>query len=645
MCSSRKLLASVLTTFVLIVVFNLPASAAEPGDPSAATPSADASATSATPDADPAPLPADPAASSSNPKPLPDAPPPPQASGWVPEGTGWRGAVSIYGWFAGVHGTAGVRGHDTGVDIPFSDLFHYLKGIIPIAVEADKGRFIMPIDYLWIKLGDDRALPFTDIGQTSINAHFTESILTPKVGYRILDGEHLKIDALAGIRYWYLSQNLTLEPVGLGFTKSANWVDGVGGARFILPLGEKAAVNISGDAGGGGANLDYQVIGLFTYQLTKHLGLGLGWRYLDVDYRQGNHQFTWDMIQSGALAGLYFNFGGKPPVPPTASCSASPTEVYAGDPVTATISTQYFNPKHTLTYKWASTGGNVSGTGTTGTVDTAGLQPGSYTVTGTATDAKEKKNNIASCSAGFSIKARPNYPPTASCSANPSSIAINTSATVSITASSPENRPLTYSWTSTGGQLSGNGTSATLTATNADAGNTITVTGTATDDHNLSTSCTASVTVPPVQKVAEVEDWGECTFEKDPKRPWRVDNDCKDVLDKLALRVQQMPNGKVAVVGYKDQTEVANEETIGAQRAVNVKYYLTTDELGPKVDPSRIEPLKGGTKGKAARFYFVPQGATFTQEEAVAVDESAVQGQSRSAKPKKAKKPSTPPTQ
>jgi len=645
MCSSRKLLASVLTTFVLIVLFNLPASAAEPADPSAATPTADASATSAPPDADPAPLPADPAASSSNPKPLPDAPPPPQASGWVPEGTGWRGAVSIYGWFAGVHGTAGVRGHDTGVDIPFSDLFHYLKGIIPIAVEADKGRFIMPIDYLWIKLGDDRALPFTDIGQTSINAHFTESILTPKVGYRILDGEHLKIDALAGIRYWYLSQNLTLEPVGLGFTKSANWVDGVGGARFILPLGEKAAVNISGDAGGGGANLDYQVIGLFTYQLTKHLGLGLGWRYLDVDYRQGNHQFTWDMIQSGALAGLYFNFGGKPPVPPTASCSASPTEVYAGDPVTATISTQYFNPKHTLTYKWASTGGNVSGTGTTGTVDTAGLQPGSYTVTGTATDAKEKKNNIASCSAGFSIKARPNYPPTASCSANPSSIAINTSATVSITASSPENRPLTYSWTSTGGQLSGNGTSATLTATNADAGNTITVTGTATDDHNLSTSCTASVTVPPVQKVAEVEDWGECTFEKDPKRPWRVDNDCKDVLDKLALRVQQMPNGKVAVVGYKDQTEVANEETIGAQRAVNVKYYLTTDELGPKVDPSRIEPLKGGTKGKAARFYFVPQGATFTQEEAVAVDESAVQGQSRSAKPKKAKKPSPPPSQ
>jgi len=367
---------------------------------------------------------------------------------------------------------------------------------------------------------------------------------------------------------------------------------------------------------------------------------------LDVDYRPGNHQFVYDVAQSGALAGMYFNFGGKPPVPPSASCSASPTEVYPGGPVSATISTQNFNPKHTLTYKWNTTGGKVSGTGTTGNIDTTGLEPGSYSVTATATDEKEKKNNMASCSAGFTVKARPNYPPTASCSVSPHSIAINQSATVSISASSPENRPLTYSWTSTGGQLSGSGTSATVVATNADAGNTITVTGTATDDHGLSTSCTASVNVPPVQKVPEVEDWGECTFEKDPKRPWRVDNDCKDVLDKLALRIQQMPNGKVAIVGFTDQKEVVNEETLGAQRAVNIKYYMTTDELGPKVDPTRLEPRKGGAKGKAAHFYFVPQGATFTQEESVTVDESVVHGQSRSAAPaksKKAKKAAAPP--
>jgi hypothetical protein len=627
-CKSFFVVVAVTLTLMLC----LPAVAQGPAELTVADPAAAAPA--ATPAAAPAdPLPANPA---------------PQFGSPLSTGDSWRGTISIYGWFPGVHGTVGVLGHNAGFSSPFSDVFHALKGIIPIAVEADKGRWVIPIDFFWVKLANGTATPFTDITSNYVNVHLTESILTPMVGYRLLDGEHLKIDALGGIRYWYVSQNLQLigaQVTPPAFVRSQSWVDGLGGARFIIPLADKAAITVSGNAGAGGANLDYQVIGLFSYNFTRKIGMGLGWRYLYEDYRPTNKEFVLNTTMSGALAGVYFNLGGKPPVPPTASCSASPTEVFAGDPVNASISTQNFNPKHTLTYNWSSAGAKVSGTGTTGNVDTTGLQPGSYTVTGTATDPKEKKNNVASCSAGFTVKARPNYPPTASCSASPSSIAINQSATVNITASSPESRPLTYTWTSTGGQLSGNGTSATLTATNADAGNTITVTGTATDDHNLSTSCTASVSVPPVQQVATVEDWGECTFEKDPKRPGRVDNDCKDVLDKLALRVQQMPNGKVAIVGYTDQTEVVNADQLGSQRAVNVKYYMTTDELGPKVDPTRLEPRKGGQKGKAVHFYYVPQGATFTQEESVTVDESAVQGQSRAAAPSKHKKATPPPAQ
>ena len=619
----KTFLSVVAVTLTLLLC--LPVFAQGPADVTAASPEPSPAASPA-PAADPVPNPT------------------PQIADPNPASDSWHGAISIYGWFPGIHGNVGVLGHEAGIHAPFSDVFHYLKGVIPIAVEGDKGRFVMPLDFFWVKLGDDRALPLTDLNQTSINLHITESIFTPKVGYRIVDGEHIKIDALAGIRYWYVSQNLTLEPAGIGNARSTNWVDGLGGGRFIFPLSSKAAIMVGGDAGGGGANLDYQVVGLFTYNFTRKLGLGLGWRYLDVDYR-GSHQFIYDVAQSGALAGVYLNFGGKPPVPPTASCSASPTEVYPGDPVTATISTQNFNPKHTLTYKWNSTGGHVSGTNTTGNVDTTGMPPGSYTVTATATDEKEKKNNVASCSAGFTVKARPNYPPTASCSASPTTIAIGEPSTITITASSPENRPLTYKWTSTGGQLTGSGTSATLTATSADAGNTITVTGTATDDHNLSGSCTAQVNVPPVQKCVNIEDWGECTFEKNPKKPWRVDNDCKDTLDKLSLRLQQMPNGKLDIVGYTDERESVSEQTLGAQRAVNVKYYLTTD--GPtKIDGSRVQPRQGGAKGKATHFYFVPEGTLCggQLEEGTVVDETKVQPQSRNAPaPKKAKKAAAPP--
>src|ERR1022692_2014446 len=146
---------------------------------------------------------------------LPPAPEP-QTSATASADDGCRGMITIYGWFPGVHGTVGVLGHNAGIHVPFSDVFHALKGIIPIAVELDKRRLVIPVDFFWVKLGDDRGIPFNELGQTAVNIHLTESIFTPKIGYRLINAEHFKFDALAGIRYWYIGQNLTVEPVGVG---------------------------------------------------------------------------------------------------------------------------------------------------------------------------------------------------------------------------------------------------------------------------------------------------------------------------------------------------------------------------------------------------------------------------------------------
>ncbi len=630
MIAYRRVWLPLLLLLTLILVFNATSMAQGPADVGAASSDAEAS-----PDAAAFPPPAGP---------FPDSPSTSKAAA----DDAWRIKMSIYGWFPGIHGTVGAAGHDVSIHESFSDVFHVLKGVIPIAVEANKGRFLMPIDFFWVKLGDDRGLPLNDFGQTSLNLHITESIFTPKFGYRVLDGEHLKIDALAGIRYWYVSQNLKLEPSGLNNTRSSNWVDGLGGMRFIVPLSPKAAIMASGDAGAGGASLDYQAVGLFTYDFTPKLGLGLGWRYLDVDYSKnfgirGDQEFIYDVAQSGALAGLYFNFGGKPPVPPTASCSVSPTEIWAGDPVTATINTQNFNPKHKITYSWTSQGAKVSGTGTTATVETTGLAPGSYGVTGTATDTKEKKNNAATCSASFTVK-QP-HPPVASCSASPETVPAGESSTVSVSANSPDNFPLTYAWSSSGGSVSGSGTSATLNTNGAAPGSSVTATATVTDSRGLSTTCNATVNIqqlPPPVTVSEATEIGECKF-MDPKRPWRVDNTCKATLDDVALRLQQEPNGKLVVVGYTAQEETVKYQHLGAQRAVNVKYYLTEGEGGQRIDPARIEPRTGTVNDKSVKLYFVPSGATFKTDDTTAVDESVVKGHARNAPApkKKAKSPHT----
>jgi hypothetical protein len=355
-----------------------------------------------------------------------------------------------------------------------------------------------------------------------------------------------------------------------------------------------------------------------------------------------NHQ--WNSVRLSS--GIIFNLGSYYVPQPTAACTAQPSEVWAGDPVTATATGSNFNPKHTIMYSWTTNGGRLSATDKQSTqIDTSGVAPGTYSANASLTDPRLKNVDAGShsfigrpdpvkpalCSAPFTIK-QP-QPPTVTCTADPTTIAVGQSSTITMNGNDPQGWPLTYSWSTSSGQLSGGTASTTtLTATSADAGTTMTVTGTVTDARaNLSATCTATVNSPQVISCAKIEDWGECTFEKNPKKPWRVDNDCKDTLDKVALRLQQMPNGKLDVLGYTDEKEVVTEKTLGAQRSVNVKFYLTTD--GPtKIDPSRIQPRDGGTQGKATHFYFVPENlCTDQSEQGTAVDESQVKPQSRNA--------------
>jgi outer membrane protein OmpA-like peptidoglycan-associated protein len=448
----------------------------------------------------PMPTPAIPEAPAPAPDPMPAQGPGP-VSPYPTGGAGgdWRVGISLYGWFPGLHGYVGVLGHNAGIRVPFSDLFHALNWEIPVAVEVDKGRFLMPVDFLFMKFGIDNGIPVNDLGQTSIKTDLTQSMFTPKVGFRIYDGDHMKVDALGGIRYWHVGVDNTLEPSGLGNSRSANWVDGVGGARFILPFGEKAALTAAGDAGAGGSILDYQALGLLNYNVNPKFGMVLGWRYLYEDYRPDNHQFVFNPTISGAIAGFNINFGGKPPLPPTIACSISPREVFPGDRVIATATARGLNPKLNTLYTW--TGDGVTGNGATANINSSALSPGTYIVRGSLKEGKpgkegEKPWQVASCSASYTVKEF--EPPTASCSASPASLNPGDSSTITVQSVSPQNRPLTYSYQASRGTIGGSGAGATYSSAGASAG-PVQITSIVTDDKGHTASCTTSVTIqaPP----------------------------------------------------------------------------------------------------------------------------------------------------
>jgi len=352
-------------------------------------------------------------------------------------------------------------------------------------------------------------------------------------------------------------------------------------------------------------------------------------RVFEADFQYAHQNFANDVpfgyqpklrspTYEGALlrTGIVLNFGGAPEVPVAAACSVQNPDVMVGEPVHATVAASNFNPKHTLSYTWASSGGKIEGKDTGATIDTNGIGggiSGSYTttVTATVTDPKAKKNNTASCTANFTVKEPPKNPPQVSCSASPSTVQTGTSATITCRCTSPDNVPVTVGgWTSSGGSISGSGNSATLNTTGASSG-PITIGATCTDSRGLTASASSSVTVenpPPPPPPPQASKVNECQY-PNLMKPWRVDNTCKAELDDVALKLQQDPDAKLVVVGNSGPKE--KRKNLAGERALNVKAYISGGEAKQNIDPSRIETRTGNAGTATSEQWIVPAGATF----------------------------------
>ena len=323
--------------------------------------------------------------------------------------------------------------------------------------------------------------------------------------------------------------------------------------------------------------------------------------------------------------GLVMHFGHiMPPPPVTYACSASPTSGYPGDPITVTGSATNLDPKKTATYSWTATGGVISGTSSTAAIDTKNASAGSYTAAGHVTEGP-KPGQSADCSAAYTVMAF--QPPTVSCSANPSSVNPGDSSTITSMGRSPQNRPLTYSYSATAGSINGTSSSATLSTAGAAPG-TITVSCNVVDDKGQSASSTTSVTViaPPPPPAPMASSLCSVAFDRDKARPVRVDNEAKACLDDVALSLQRSSDAKLALVGNEDAKEMKvklrkGKPSEAALRAVDTKEYLVTDK---GIDPSRIMVYTGTDDSKTVTTTLIPAGATNPVAGDTPVDESTV---------------------
>ena len=393
---------------------------------------------------------------------------------------------------------------------------------------------------------------------------------------------------------------------------------------------------------GGGLDIETP---LFNHHLAIRL-FQADYEYMHADFGPGTYGGRANINAARLSTGLVFHVGSiAPPPPVTMACSANPESVYPGTPVTITGTTTNLNPKYNVIYSW--TGVGVMGKGDTATVSTSSLAPGTYTVHGNVKEGKKGKEGMkpwqmASCAATFTVKAF--EPPTISCSANPTTIKPGQTSTITSTAVSPQNLPLTYSYSASAGTITGTGKTAVYSSSGAPTG-AVGITCKVSDDKGNSASSDTTVTVkaPPPPPKPHTEALCSISFTLYKWLPTRVDNQAKACLDQVAIDLQQHPNATAVMVGESSAQEkaiTARQEKYhmrnprvqvmhyAAQRAVNAKNYLVVSK---GIDPSRIDVRTTDTDGQLVQNYLVPSGADFTKDVpgTTAVNESVIKPQKR----------------
>ncbi len=318
-------------------------------------------------------------------------------------------------------------------------------------------------------------------------------------------------------------------------------------------------------------------------------------------------------------SGIVFRFGGSqaPQLPPlgpvTYSCSVTPTTVFTGETLAASGTAVSLNPARTAVYTWTVDGGTVVGNSSSATIDTANLAAGAYTLKGHISEG-DKPGENADCSAPYLVKAY--EPPTVSCSSDPSAVVSGATSTITATAISPQNRPLTFAYTASSGAVSGSSATAVLSTAGASIG-AITVTCKVADDKGQTAASATTVTVAPPVEAAKPVTNEMCSihFDRDPRRPARVDNEGKACLDAVALKLQRETESKLAIVGNANAAEKQGAK-MAAERAANTKAYLVREK---GIDSSRITAYTGSQDERSVSTTLIPEGATFDTKDDVLI--------------------------
>ena len=225
----------------------------------------------------------------------------------------WEFQLAPYAWLAGQKGKVAtlplLPADDIDIDF-YDDVLGNINGALMLVGEARKGRFGLVMDVAYTDIEDEEPTtgPFF-----STYRWRTKSWIVSAAGlYRLAEQERAFLDVIGGIRYWSVDSELSLSAGLIGqreITNKEDWFDPIIGLKGLMPIGESKFFVSGAFVLGGfgvGSDLMWDVNINLGYQWTKGFSTTLGYRYLDVDYEDGD--FLYDVAQDGLVLGLSWRF-------------------------------------------------------------------------------------------------------------------------------------------------------------------------------------------------------------------------------------------------------------------------------------------------------------------------------------------------
>jgi len=235
------------------------------------------------------------------------------------ERSDWVIQVTPYIWAAALKGDVSPfqRGPEVSVEKSFSDIMDSLNMAGFINLWGRQGNWIISGDIMFVDTTNSRttgplpALPGVPAGLTVKGELDSKQFsATLQGGYRFHDANGITVDALAGARYWNISNRLNVAAAGrsVEFEESFDWFDPIVGARIFVPINDEWSFQAQGDIGGFGVGSDktWSLLATVNWIVTDRASISAGYKVLDVDYSDDGHVF--DTQLRGPVIGATWRF-------------------------------------------------------------------------------------------------------------------------------------------------------------------------------------------------------------------------------------------------------------------------------------------------------------------------------------------------